>query len=440
VQVVVALLIAPLIAVAIVLLGAVLFLATQQLVHRALRLGSEVTRANADLYATATELTGAMKLVKATAHERQAKLRLSERIDRIEGLAFRNAFDVQIVRAVFEYTSGAAVALLLMAGPLLLGIDVASVLIVVAIFLRLFPRVTALRQCLQSIGLALPAYDRLRAIAEAAAIAREDAAASQTGAPAVGAAAIRLQRVGVAGEGERPVLDDITLDIPAGSIVALVGPTGAGKTSLIDCVLGLMTPSRGDVLIDGLPLGSIGIGEWRRSIGYLGQEPVLFAGSIRDNVLWGRRDCDDAAVAEALHAADAGFVFQLPGGLDCDIAEHGGRLSGGERQRIALARALLGTPRLLVLDEATSALDVETERRIADAVQARRGRVTVLAITHRIGSVRDADLIVMLEQGRIVECGTLAQLQAAQGRFARFWRSQHHEIDAGADNLQRATC
>jgi ABC-type multidrug transport system fused ATPase/permease subunit len=181
-----------------------------------------------------------------------------------------------------------------------------------------------------------------------------------------------------------------------------------------------------------VPLAALDLAAWRRSIGYLGQDPVLFAGSVRDNVRWGREGGDDAAVEAALHAADAGFVFALPGGLDADLGELGRRLSGGERQRLALARAFYGRPRLLILDEATGALDMETERNIVAAVAARRGKVTVLAITHRIAPARACDRIVMLEAGRIVEQGSFSELAVANGRFARFFRPA--EETAGADD------
>jgi ATP-binding cassette subfamily C protein len=308
-------------------------------------------------------------------------------------------------------------------------------LIVTAIFIRLFPKVTGLRQCVQSIGLALPAYDTLRAIVEKAAAAQEP----KIEAPLRGRdgpAGLQLRRVCVRGEAGEHILDQVSLDVPPGAFVALVGPTGAGKTTLVDCLLGLVLPASGDVLVDGKPLHSLGLRSWRRSVGYLGQDAILLSGTIRDNILWDRSGADAADLAKALDAADASFALRLPQGLDTCDRHWSGRLSGGERQRIALARALLGTPPLLILDEATSALDVETERKIIDGLRRRRGKTTIVAITHRLGVVGGADLIVMMERGRIVEQGTFAQLNAAQGRFAAFSRS---ELDhAGAASVPMA--
>jgi ABC-type multidrug transport system fused ATPase/permease subunit len=246
-----------------------------------------------------------------------------------------------------------------------------------------------------------------------------------------GPAAIRFDHVGVYGEVSKSLLSDICLDIAPGQFIAVVGPTGGGKTTLIDCVLDLTTPGRGEVLIDAIPMREISRVKWRRAIGYLGQDPIIFSGTIRDNVAWGRDGVDDEAIAAALKSANADFVLGLAEGLDTVVGDRGGILSGGERQRIALARALVGHPRLLVLDEATSALDVETERQITNAIYARRGQVTIIAITHRIAAVRDADVIVMLETGRIVERGSFDSLLAANGRFATFWRSQFKEEKDG---------
>ena len=341
-------------------------------------------------------------------------------LDRIEALSFRNSFDVQIVRGIFEYASAAALTILLFVAPLMLGVDVVSVLIVMAIFVRLFPKVTGLRQCVQAISQVLPAYDALRTIVEKASAAQNTCREQRNRRSFAGPAGLRAPADISPAASRGRFLDQVTVDIPAGAFVAIVGPTGAGKTTLIDCVLGLVMPNSGDVLVDGVPLppSDCTHGAARSAISARIRccSAVRSATTSRGIVPMSI----DAALLEALDAADASFVLRLPQGLDTDVRHWGSRLSGGERQRIALARALLGTPRLLILDEATSALDVETERNIIDSLRRRRGKTTILAITHRLAVVGRADLIVMMERGRIVDQGSLVQLQAAQGRFATF--------------------
>jgi ATP-binding cassette subfamily C protein len=435
VQIAIAAFIAPAVTALLLLLAAVLFFVTEHMVRRAVHIGGELTNANSAMFATVGEIAGSMKTIKATAREDSAKAWLGRHFAVIRDLTFRNAFDVQLVRAIFEYASTGGVVLLLLLGPLLFKIDVTAILIVIAIFVRLFPKVTGLRQCLQSIGLLLPAFDALRGLlrsAERACERGDGGAAIRFGEPA----AIELRNVWLSGDAGEPILRDICLKIAPGEHVAFVGPTGAGKTTLLDCVLGLATPAAGEVLVDGRKLSEIDLAGWRHVVGYLGQEPVMLARSVRDNIAWNREDASAREIEEALKAADAAFVFAMPGGIEAVVGERGGSLSGGERQRLALARALLGAPRLLVLDEATSALDVETEQRIAASIRKRRGAITVMSITHRLSSARYADQIVLLDRGEVVERGGFAELMAAQRRFAAMWRAQegHQEATALADS------
>jgi len=218
----------------------------------------------------------------------------------------------------------------------------------------------------------------------------------------------------------RQALQGVELTVPAGARVALVGASGAGKTTLFSVLLGFVPPSGGTVTWDGLPLSQLKPSSVRERLAWVPQEPVLFSGSVRHNVLLGRPGASDAEVWEALRLAHAeDFVRALPGGLDEPVGERGGRLSGGQRQRLALARAFLRQPSLLLLDEPTSALDAQSEAAVgAGLATLMRGR-TVLVIAHRLSTVRDADLIVVLDAGRVVEAGTHTELTARQGRYAQ---------------------
>jgi ATP-binding cassette subfamily C protein len=196
------------------------------------------------------------------------------------------------------------------------------------------------------------------------------------------------------------VLDDVSLEIPAGRLTALVGPSGAGKTSVADLVIGLVRPSRGAVLVDGVPLGRIDLRRWRSWIGYVPQELFLLHDTVFVNVTLGDPDLGPADVWRALREAGAAeFVERLPQGLDTVVGERGSLLSGGQRQRIAIARALVRRPRLLLLDEATTALDPETEAAVCASVARLRGEMTILAISHEPALVEMADRVWRIENG-----------------------------------------
>lgn len=401
IQVMIAAFIAPSVAILVVVFSAVLFVLTRGLVKRAHKFGRNLTAANADFQADVGELISGSKLVKATATERRAIDRLQGAIERIRYPSFATTFDVQIVRAIFEYTSGLFIVVIIAAGPAWLSVDPAAILVVIAMFVRLFPKVSALRQSLQSISSALPSFGAMTDMLEAARRERDTGAKSvPVNWTANGPAAVGLSNVSVE-EGEQTILFQVNLEIKAGTFVAVVGPTGAGKTTLLDCILGLRRPSSGRALLDGYLLDELPSAVWRKGIGYLGQDPVLFNASVADNMRWIMPMSTDDELRAAFKKASADFVERLPDGIQTRVGDHGSHLSGGERQRLALARALLGNPRLLVLDEATSALDVATEESVVASIRSLKGEVTIIAITHRPALLSAADFILEMENGSV---------------------------------------
>jgi ABC-type multidrug transport system fused ATPase/permease subunit len=233
---------------------------------------------------------------------------------------------------------------------------------------------------------------------------------------------LRLEGVGFQyPSSEAKVLDEIWLEIPQGSLVALTGGSGAGKTTLVDIVLGLYTPTRGRVTVDGRDI-SDDLVAWQRQLGYVAQDVFLLDASLAENVAFDQAaaDIDLGRVRAALAQAQMlEVVDTLPQGLDTQVGERGARLSGGQRQRIGIARALYRNCGVLVLDEATSALDNETESRITKTIKDLQGQMTVIVVAHRLSTVRNADQIVFLERGRVEGIGTFDQLRDANAGFAR---------------------
>ncbi len=235
------------------------------------------------------------------------------------------------------------------------------------------------------------------------------------------------------GDPDKVGLRGVSFEIPAGAVVALVGPSGAGKSTIVGLLYRFFDPTAGRILVDDVPLAELELATWRRSLAFAGQDIELVRGSVRDNLAYGLSDVDDAAIMAALRTAYAdGIVAALPGGLAVEIDARGQGLSGGQRQRLCLARALLRRPALLILDEATNALDADAEGVVLERLEALRGTMTTLVIAHRLATVRYADLVVVLDAGRVIEAGPPAALIAAEGRFGRLWRRETSDAAAAS--------
>jgi ATP-binding cassette, subfamily B, bacterial len=231
---------------------------------------------------------------------------------------------------------------------------------------------------------------------------------------------IAFEDVGFGYNPARPILTGINLTIQAGETVAYVGPSGAGKTTLLALLPRFYEPSEGRITIDGLPLHKMRLNSLRRQIGLVSQDVFLFGGTLRENIAYGRLGSTEAELRDAAEKAQlAEMIAALPDGLDTVVGERGVMLSGGQKQRVAIARAFLKNPPILILDEATSALDSQTEREIQAALDALSLGRTTLVIAHRLGTIRNADRIVVMDQGRIVEAGTHADLVSQGGIYAR---------------------
>ena len=240
---------------------------------------------------------------------------------------------------------------------------------------------------------------------------------------------IRIDKVSFT-YGREPVLRDVSLDVAAGEVIAIVGRTGSGKTTLADLLLRFYEPDSGSIEVDGIDLRNVQRRAWLDQVAVVTQEPFLFSGSIRDNVRYGRPDASDAEIAAATRAAHVDeFAAKLEDGLDTDVGEAGTLLSGGQRQRITIARAILRDPRVLIFDEATSSLDAQSERYVQEAIEALLGGRTVFIIAHRLATVRHADKILVLDDGAVAACGNHEALMAEGGLYAS-WTAMQGEAPA----------
>jgi ATP-binding cassette subfamily B protein len=229
---------------------------------------------------------------------------------------------------------------------------------------------------------------------------------------------------------ERPLIEHLTLTAEPGHTVAIVGPTGAGKTTMVNLVMRFYDPQSGRILMDGVDIASIPRGVLRGRIGMVLQDTWLFAGTIRDNIAYGRPDATEEQILEAARATFVDrFVHSLPDGYDTVIDDEGSTVSAGEKQLITIARAFLADPALLILDEATSSVDTRTEALLQHAMAALRTDRTSFVIAHRLSTIRDADLILVMEDGRIVEQGHHDELIALDGAYAALYNSQFTGAD-----------
>lgn len=237
---------------------------------------------------------------------------------------------------------------------------------------------------------------------------------------------IQLEQVSLRYDPKLPLaLSEISFSIPKGQVVALVGTSGAGKSSIADLLVGLYQPTSGRIMVDGLELNALDLSSWQQKLGVVSQDTFLFNASLADNIAFGTPGADRSAVEAAAAIAQAlEFIRGLPDGFDTVVGERGYRLSGGQRQRISLARAIVRDPEFLILDEATSALDSQSERLVQEAIERFEHNHTVLVIAHRLSTIVGADQILVLEAGRIIERGNHPDLLANRGAYSRLWNQQ----------------
>ncbi len=367
------------------------------------RLGEFASQANTRVSREITEFLQALKLTKAYGAETQHITAFAEAARNAEGADLAAARLQANTRLLLDGVVAVALAGFLWLAATWVKLPLADLLVLILVFQRLLPMLQSVQELSQQFVHASPAYRAVAISIEAceAAADPQDISIQQ---PVTFEREIRLEGVHFGYGGDHPdVLRGVDLSLPAGSLTVLSGVSGAGKSTILDLLGGLMAPQSGRILIDGQDLTPQIAPAWRRSVGTMAQEAFLFHASIRVNLAWARPDASDEAMRDALQLAGlADFTAALPQGLDTVVGDRGANLSGGERQRLALARLLLRKPRLILLDEPASALDAGNEERILETIAGLKGRATILLVTHRPDAIAAADKYVTLVEGRLV--------------------------------------
>lgn len=421
--------------------GLGLFVVFRRSIRNAKQLGDRTTELSQIYFAGITDHMNGMKDIKSNLLEAANIHWFRSLTQRMEDNSTR--FVRQNATTQFLHRTAAAVFVvcLIFASLQWLHVLPEKLIVLILIFSRLWPRFALIQASLEYIMSMMSAFESVgkvqqecEAFSDPSLIAVTSSAARVSLDASVlhRSASVRspmLLRSGIECSGldyrydgaAEPALRHINLFIPARGMTAIVGKSGAGKSTMVDVLMGFLRPTQGEIKIDGHVLDDELLPEWRQSFGYVSQDPFLFHATVRENLKLADKDASEKELWKALHFAAAdGFVARLPEGLDTVIGDRGIRLSGGERQRLVLARAVLHHPPVLILDEATSALDGEHEAAIQAALERMKGQMTLIVIAHRLSTIRHADQIVVLEQGEVIQQGNYRELaEEERGAFSQ---------------------
>lgn len=410
----------------VLLCGGILVLALRGKTRKLLEPGTEVSDQTGLLYAAATEHLQGIKIAKSyNAVDRDFAIfsELSGRVGRANVDAARQHASLS---AWFEIGSAVLLGVVLYVAVEIIAVPPAAILILLALFSRVMPRLMAAYRSWGNLITLLPAFANVQRLIEKCGQAAEHVS---TGDSALEMRRqVRLEAVCFAYDaGSSPAVNSADIEVARGCVTALVGASGAGKSTIADLMMGLLVPDSGKITVDGVMLDSERLGAWREHIGYVAQDTVLFHDTIRSNLLWANPAATEKEIADALKMASADeLVGTLAHGLETVVGDRGILFSQGERQRLAIARALLRHPSLLILDEATNSLDSENEARVLAGLQALREQAAILLIAHRLSTIRWADRIYVIENGGVVESGDWNSLSLkVDGRFRALCESQY---------------
>jgi ATP-binding cassette subfamily C protein len=382
----------------VLLVGTLSVFALRRIYRTSRRYSAATTAATNRMQEVLSEHVAAVKLIRVLGARPWSQRVFAETVEAVETNARKNQANTVLVKALVEPLGLVALVAMVYVSIDIVRLPAAELMVLLAIFYRITPRVTVFQELLQRIHGVLPGYEAMVETLQRLHDGRE----REGGVPFPGLGQRLALRGVVVRYGNRPVLDGVDLTIEAGTTVLLGGPSGAGKTTLLDVLAGVVAPDAGAVIVDGVPLASLDLESYRARIAVVPQESVFFHDTIAANLRLPAPAATDAELWEALTAAHADGFVRAAGGLETSMGDQGLRLSGGQRQRLSLARALLKRPDLLLLDEPSSALDAESEAAIRTTLARLHRRMTIVVVSHRGTLSREADAIFRVERGRIV--------------------------------------
>ncbi|TGT84641.1 MULTISPECIES: ABC transporter ATP-binding protein [unclassified Mesorhizobium] len=417
-----------------VVIGIVMFIALQPFRSRATAFGRILTSNRQNQYRTVSEFLGGIKVAKSLNVEASYFAQLQATLEKMKADNIAYVRNSSIGTAVFQVASVVGLSVFIYVALVRFNLSLAEIVVLLLVFMRIAPRFMDMQTQAQQVLINLPAYTAMRSLQARFDAEREPGhvesgddrkLALDTG--------LNIRDVSFAYDGGagKAVVSDVTFGLPAGKVTALIGPSGSGKSTIADMLLGLLEPTAGKILVDGVEVDAGNRRRWRDQVAYVPQDVFLLHDTIAANLRLAAPQASNDELWTALRAAHAGeFVERLDLRLETVVGDRGVRMSGGERQRIALARALLRKPSLLILDEATSALDWQNQSLIAKSIDGLRGSMTILTIAHRPSMIAFADWVVAMEDGRVVEVGQYRRLKAKPGsRLSRMLSGEQSETE-----------
>ncbi|MBS2969638.1 ABC transporter ATP-binding protein [Metabacillus sp. KIGAM252] len=417
----------------VLLCGAVMILFSKKFINRARKVGNKTSLFGQEYLAGMSDQFNGIKDIKSNTLENSQLSWFSSLTHKMVGEQIEYVKLQSNSELYYKITSSVFIAIIIYFSITAFQAQFEQLLAIILIFSRLWPRFTGIQSTIQNIASTIPAFESVHHLYKECLSSSELRDYQDDGIePYKLKSSIVSNNIcfKYKNSGSNDVLKSINAKIRANQMTAIVGSSGAGKSTFIDILMGLMKPDHGELLIDGGPLNDERLTAWRKSISYVPQDSFLFNASIRENLTMVHPNAKEPDLWQALKFSSAAeFVRKLPEGLDTHIGDRGVRLSGGERQRLVLARAILRNPSILVLDEATSALDSENERKIQEALEGLKGKMTIIVIAHRLSTIRNADQVIVLEEGRIVQAGGFHELASQKsGQFGRLLGNQLEAI------------